>query len=66
MKPTRKEVCGRSAISGKHNSGSMSAISAGFAKKVRLDDRDGYWLETGMSGDCEDKNGVFKCTMKTS
>ncbi len=66
MKPTWKEVCGRSAISGKHNSGSMSAFSAGFAKKLRLDDRDPYWLETGMSGDCEDKNGVFKCTMKTS
>ncbi|MFH8606989.1 hypothetical protein ACH4D5_05800 [Streptomyces sp. NPDC018029] len=44
----------------------MSAFSVGFAKKLRLDDRDAYWLETGMSGDCEDKNGLFKCTMKTS
>ncbi|MEU1006793.1 hypothetical protein [Streptomyces sp. NPDC005890] len=63
--PTWKEVCGRSAISGRHNSGSMAAFS-GFAKNMRLMDKDPYWLETSMSGDCQDKNGTFTCTMRTS
>jgi hypothetical protein len=60
--PTWKEVCGRSAISGKHNQGSMAAFG-GFAKNMRLLDKDPYFLETNMSGTCEDKNGTFTCTM---
>ncbi|MBB5939215.1 hypothetical protein [Streptomyces zagrosensis] len=60
--PTWKEICGRSAISGKHNQGSMAGFG-GFAKNMRLMDRDPYWRETNMRGDCQDKDGGFKCTM---
>ncbi|GHI41667.1 hypothetical protein Sviol_60750 [Streptomyces violascens] len=39
--PNWSEVCGRSAISGKHNQGSMGGFS-GFAKNMRLQAKDGY------------------------
>ncbi|WP_234341549.1 Tat pathway signal protein [Streptomyces sp. NRRL S-646] len=65
--PSFNEVCGRSAISGLQNSGSMAAFSAGFAKKMRLMQQDAYWLDTAISGDCAPQTGSFiKCTMKTN
>lgn len=58
------EVCGRSAISGSQNSGSMSAFSSGFAKKMRLMDKDAYWLDTGLAGDCSVADmDAWRCTM---
>ncbi|WP_189959348.1 hypothetical protein [Streptomyces violascens] len=63
--PTWREVCGRSAISGKHNSGSMGGFS-GFAKNMRLMDKDPYWLETGMSGQCTTDAKSFKCSLRAN
>ncbi|MGW1620867.1 golvesin C-terminal-like domain-containing protein [Streptomyces sp. NPDC002172] len=65
--PSFNEVCGRSAISGVQNQGSMAAFSAGFAKKMRLMKKDAYWLDTAISGDCDSRTGNFiKCTMTTN
>ncbi|GGX98438.1 hypothetical protein [Streptomyces anandii] len=60
--PTWKEVCGRSAISGNDNSGSMAAFAA-FNAKQRLLDRDPYWLNTNMSAACSADGTTVKCTM---
>ncbi|MFF4017350.1 hypothetical protein [Streptomyces sp. NPDC001843] len=44
--------------------GLLAAFSAGFAKKMRLMDKDAYWLGTAISGDCVPQTGSFiKCTM---
>lgn len=65
--PSFREVCGRSSISGVQNSGSTAAFSAGFAKKMRLMDRDAYWLNTDIKGDCATGTGTFMhCTMTTN
>ncbi|WP_370419493.1 hypothetical protein AB8O64_14125 [Streptomyces sp. QH1-20] len=63
--PTWREVCGRSAISGKHNSGSMAGFS-GFVRNMRLLDKDPYWLETGMSGQCAQDPKAVKCTLRAN
>ncbi|TDD79623.1 hypothetical protein [Actinomadura rubrisoli] len=60
--PTWKEVCGRSAISGRHNSGSMAAFPA-FNVNQRLLDRDPYWLNTNMSAKCVSDSATVECTM---
>ncbi|MCD9195189.1 hypothetical protein [Streptomyces albireticuli] len=62
--PTWREVCGRSAISGKRNSGSMAGLS-GFVRNMRLLDKDPYWLETGMTGQCAQDSKTVKCTLRT-
>jgi hypothetical protein len=61
-KPTWKEVCGRSAISGSDNSGSMAGFAA-FNANQRLLDRDPYWLNTNMSAACSSDSTTVKCTM---
>jgi hypothetical protein len=45
--PTWREGCGRSSMSGRQNSGSMSAFGGayGFSNKNRLLDGDEYWLD---------------------
>ncbi|MFF7274780.1 Tat pathway signal protein [Streptomyces griseorubiginosus] len=64
--PSFNEVCGRSAISGVQNQGSMAAFSAGFAKKMRLMKKDAYWLDTAILGTCAPRTGNFiQCTMTT-
>lgn len=60
--PTWKEVCGRSAISGNDNSGSMAGFGA-FNANQRLLDRDPYWLDTNMSAACSADSATVKCTM---
>ncbi|AOR30844.1 hypothetical protein BFF78_07060 [Streptomyces fodineus] len=60
--PTWKEVCGRSAISGSDNSGSMAGFAT-FNANQRLLDRDPYWLNTNMSAACSDDSTTVKCTM---
>lgn len=60
--PTWNEVCGRSAISGSDNSGSMAGFSA-FNTNQRLLDRDPYWLNTNMSAACSVDSTTVKCTM---
>ncbi|MGH3239513.1 MAG: hypothetical protein ACRDNL_03980 [Spirillospora sp.] len=60
--PTWKEVCGRSAISGRHNSGSMAAFPA-FNVNQHLLDRDPYWLNTNMSAKCASDSATVECTM---
>lgn len=61
---TFKEVCGRSAISGSQNRGSMGAFSAGFVNNMRLMDKDAYWLETNITGSCTSANSdAWRCTM---
>ncbi|SEB31488.1 hypothetical protein SAMN04490357_0168 [Streptomyces misionensis] len=60
--PTWKEVCGRSAISGSDNSGSMAGFAA-FNANQRLLDRDPYWLNTNMSAACSSDSTTVKCTM---
>lgn len=65
--PSFREACGRSSISGVQNSGSMAAFSSGFAKNMRLMDRDAYWLNTNIEGDCATGTGTFMhCTMTTN
>ncbi|MFJ9483513.1 Tat pathway signal protein [Streptomyces mirabilis] len=60
--PLWTEVCGRSSISGQQNSGSMSQFG-GFIRNMRLTDKDAYWLDTGLSGQCTDGIRSIKCTM---
>ncbi|MGP3999491.1 hypothetical protein [Streptomyces sp. 8N706] len=61
---TFKEVCGRSAMSGSQNRGSMGAFSAGFVNNMRLMDKDAYWLETNITGSCTSANSdAWRCTM---
>ncbi|TFE54541.1 hypothetical protein E3E14_07305 [Streptomyces sp. ICN441] len=61
---TFKEVCGRSAISGSQNRGSMGAFSAGFVNNMRLMDKGAYWLETNITGNCTSANSdAWRCTM---
>ncbi|MFF1490095.1 hypothetical protein ACIGZH_16880 [Streptomyces sp. NPDC058319] len=61
--PTWKEVCGRSAISGNDNSGSMAAFGS-FNANQRLLDRDPYWLDTNVRAACsEDSATAVRCTM---
>ncbi|TDC64825.1 hypothetical protein E1200_19560 [Actinomadura sp. GC306] len=62
LAPTWQEVCGRSAISGSDNSGSMAAFPA-FNVNQRLLDRDPYWLNTNMSAACPIDSTTVKCTM---
>ncbi|WP_017573270.1 hypothetical protein [Nocardiopsis halotolerans] len=51
MIPDFTEVCGRSAMSGRQNQGSMNRFPA-FRRDMRIMDRDAYWLDPGMSGNC--------------
>lgn len=51
--PTWHEVCGRSAISGVHNQQSMGARFSAFMQDMRIMDKDPYWLDTRMSGQCK-------------
>ncbi|MFJ8313530.1 MULTISPECIES: hypothetical protein [unclassified Streptomyces] len=60
--PTWKEVCGRSAISGQDNSGSMAGFGS-FNASQRLLDRDPYWLNTNMRAACSSDSTAVKCTM---
>ncbi|MGQ4511665.1 hypothetical protein [Streptomyces sp. DW26H14] len=60
--PTWKEVCGRSAISGSDNSGSMAGFAA-FNTNQRLLDRDPYWLNPNVSAACSQDSTTVKCTM---
>ncbi|WP_179023519.1 hypothetical protein [Streptomyces sp. IMTB 2501] len=60
--PTWKEVCGRSAISGNDNSGSMAGFAA-FNANQRLLDRDLCWLNTNMLAACSADSTTVKCTM---
>lgn len=61
---TFNEVCGRSAISGSQNRASMGAFSAGFVNNMRLMDRDAYWLEPNITGNCSSANSdAWRCTM---
>lgn len=64
--PHFNEVCGRSAISGVHNQESMGSNFASFMKQMRIMDRDAYWLDTRMTGNCDPTDGTgkpFRCTM---
>jgi hypothetical protein len=60
--PTWNEVCGRSAISGSDNSGSMAGFGA-FNANQRLLDRDPCWLNTNMSAACSADSTTVRCTM---
>ncbi|WP_329432086.1 hypothetical protein OG564_03855 [Streptomyces sp. NBC_01280] len=55
--PTFKEVCGRSAISGKENQESMGGHFSAFMKDMRLRDKDAYWLDTRMTPGITCHNG---------
>ncbi|CAL9326333.1 hypothetical protein SUDANB51_00514 [Streptomyces sp. enrichment culture] len=66
--PTWTEVCGRSAISDRDNQDSMSPFGGayGFSKKMRLMDKDAYWLDTATSGNCGSRNvnsTSVRCTL---
>lgn len=61
--PQWTEVCGRSSISGRQNSGSMGQFPTGFAANMRLMDRDAYWLNTGMSAQCSPNGRSLHCDM---
>ena len=51
MIPDFTEVCGRSAMSGYQNQGSMNRFGA-FMTDMRIMDGDAYWLDPRMSGTC--------------
>lgn len=48
--PDFTEVCGRSAMSGNQNQGSMNRFPT-FRMNMRIMDEDAYWLDPRMSGD---------------
>ncbi|MFB9927975.1 hypothetical protein ACFORO_19850 [Amycolatopsis halotolerans] len=60
--PQWTEVCGRSSISGNQNTGSMNRFG-GFAKNMRLLDRDAYWLDPQMSAQCNRNGRSLRCAM---
>ncbi|RPE26669.1 hypothetical protein EDD90_10963 [Streptomyces sp. Ag109_O5-1] len=60
--PQWTEVCGRSSISNTQNGGSMNQFP-GFARNMRLMDRDAYWLDTGMSAQCTPNGRSLHCAM---
>lgn len=49
--PDFTEVCGRSAMSGNQNQGSMNRFGT-FMRDMRIMDKDAYWLDTRMTGNC--------------
>ncbi|MGW8437808.1 hypothetical protein ACWGKS_21895 [Nocardiopsis sp. NPDC055879] len=49
--PEFTEFCGRSAISGNQNQGSMNRFPV-FREEMRLMDGDAYWLDPRMDGNC--------------
>ncbi|GAA0977302.1 hypothetical protein GCM10009551_013690 [Nocardiopsis tropica] len=70
MIPDFTEVCGRSAISGYQNQGSMSPFPT-FRTDMRILDGDAYWLDPRMNGNCTYTNGGTPadpviCTMTTT
>ncbi|MGW5063416.1 hypothetical protein ACWEQ2_40125, partial [Streptomyces sp. NPDC004096] len=65
--PSFREVCERSSISGVQNSGSMAAFPQGFVRNMRLMDKDAYWLNTSIKGDCVAGTGSFMhCAITTN
>ncbi|WP_405889199.1 hypothetical protein OG427_00155 [Streptomyces sp. NBC_00133] len=67
--PTFNEVCGRSSISGNQNQQSMGGNFNNFMKQMRIIDKDAYWLNTRMTGNCAATDAFGKpvnpviCTM---
>ncbi|MGI5171093.1 hypothetical protein ACQEU3_42750 [Spirillospora sp. CA-253888] len=61
--PTFKEVCGRSAMSGWINSGSMAPFSGGFSQKYRMLDKDAYWVSTPGFEHCNATAATVQCTV---
>ncbi|MEU5092269.1 hypothetical protein [Streptomyces sp. NPDC021356] len=61
--PTWKEVCGRSAISGRINSTSMSR-PPNFAKQYRLLDQDLHFVRTPGFDKCDASKAVVKCDIR--
>ncbi|MFE2988946.1 hypothetical protein [Streptomyces sp. NPDC059262] len=55
--PMFKEVCGRSAISGKENQESMGGHFSAFMMDMRLRDKVAYWLDTRMTPGITCHNG---------
>ncbi|MER5935747.1 DNRLRE domain-containing protein [Streptomyces sp. NPDC001928] len=67
--PTWKEICGRSSMSNKINTGSMSRFGLGadgFPATMRLLDNDEYWLDPGTDSfrHCPTLEDTVKCDMK--
>ncbi|WP_200804559.1 carbohydrate-binding protein [Actinacidiphila paucisporea] len=60
--PQWSEVCGRSAIAGSQNSGSMSQFG-GFRSNMRLLNGDAYLLDTGITSGCTPVGRSLTCTM---
>ncbi|MGE6737064.1 hypothetical protein, partial [Streptomyces sp. NPDC059900] len=63
--PTWKEVCGRSAMSGWINSGSMAGFSGTFsaAGKYHLLDKDEYWVRFPEFEHCDASKATVTCTV---
>ncbi|WP_141753827.1 hypothetical protein [Streptomyces luteocolor] len=62
--PTWKEVCGRSAMSGWINSGSMAGFPGTFAAagKYHLLDKDEYWVRFPELEHCDASKATVTCT----